>query len=306
MELQPLSDALSVHLPPVLRWGGAVAKQLRRFDVSVAGKTSGNSNTDALTLADLTVQELLVAALRDTHPMFRECRIEAEEATGDLDRFSPDGPFTIAIDPIDGTKQYRDRTGNGYAVMILLRSADDVHYSLVYLPESGEQGTWVEAVADRVVCGADDPTRPATEVLRSIAPVDPATRPDSNKIYMIGFQQEDRRKAQILAEAGLEGVVAEDMPGSIFELLALGEFGGSLIHTPNVYDFPASLQIARILGGDAVWVHNSQPVHFQETWNDERADMLRLPGVVACGSNPQTVQTLCELAQDWNPHRYAD
>jgi 3'(2'), 5'-bisphosphate nucleotidase len=88
--------------------------------------------------------------------------------------------------------------------------------------------------------------------------------------------------------------------------MSSGEFGGSLIHSPNIYDFPVSLQIARVLGGDAVWVHNGQSVHFEERWMDDRADMLRLPGIVACSPNRQTLRTLCEVAKDWSPQRYQD
>jgi 3'(2'), 5'-bisphosphate nucleotidase len=306
MELKQLTDAFAAHLPSVLRWSGAVAKRMRQFNISVEGKTSGSANTDALTLADLSVQELIVAALRDRDPIFRECRVEAEETTGDLERFATEGDYTIAIDPIDGTKQYRDKTGNGYAVMLNVRSPETVHYSLVYIPESGPHGTWVEAVGNRVVCGADDPSRPAEEVLKTLTPIDPATRPDSKKIYLIGFQQDDPVKAQMVSDAGLEGHTSETMPGSIYELLAGGEYGGSLIHSPNIYDFPVSLHIARILGGDAVCVHNREPVHFRELWNDDRADMLRLPGIVACAINRQTLETLCDLARDWSPVRYAD
>ena len=109
----------------------------------------------------------------------------------------------------------------------------------------------------------------------------------------------------MVTDAGLEGHTSETMPGSIYELLAAGDYGGSLIHSPNIYDFPVSLHIARILGGDAVWVHNREPVHFHELWNDDRADMLRLPGIVACAVNRQTLETLCDLAVDWNPVRYA-
>jgi len=191
-------------------------------------------------------------------------------------------------------------------VMLLLRSRETVHYSLVFIPEKGKRGTWVEAVGNRIVCGDDDPSRPAADVLRALTPIDPAMRPDSRRIYLIGFQRHDRRKAELVTAAGLEGFVADDTPGSIYELLARGEFGGSLIHSPNVYDFPASLQIARILGGDAVWVHNGQSVHFGELWNDDRADMLRLPGIVACSANRKTLATLCQVARDWNPVRYAE
>ena len=49
-----------------------------------------------------------------------------------------------------------------------------------------------------------------------------------------------------------EVIAPDDMPGSIYPLIASGEFEGSLIHTPNVYDFPVSLHIVRQLGGDDV------------------------------------------------------
>src|SRR5687768_15866496 len=110
MQRQDITDSLSTYMPPVFRWAGAVARQLRQYDISVSGKkTSGSASTDALTLADLSVQELLVAALRDCDPIFRQCRLEAEESTGDLARFASQGDYTIALDPIDGTQQYRDR-----------------------------------------------------------------------------------------------------------------------------------------------------------------------------------------------------
>jgi len=306
VDLKSLTDALSLHLPPVLRWCGAVAKRLRHFDIAVTGKSSGSPASDALTLADLIVQELLVAALRDCDPIFRLCRIEGEEYTGDMKHFANQSEYTIALDPIDGTKQYRDKTGNGYAVMLCVQTEETVVYSLVFIPETGEQGTWVEVCGDRIVCGEDDPSRPAAEVLQALPPIDQTTRPESKRIYVIGFQQDDPVKAQMVTDAGLDGCVYDDMPGCIFDLFSRGDFGGSLIHSPNIYDFPVSLHIARVLGGDAVWVHNRQPVHFGELWNDDRVDMLRLPGIVACSNNRETLDTLCELAKNWNADRYGD
>lgn len=308
MQLEELTAALSQEMPAVLRWCGAVAKRLRQFNISVSGKkVSGSSNTDALTLADLSVQELLVAALRDLNHLFRQCRLEAEEATGDLEKFAAESEYTIALDPIDGTKQYRDNTGNGWAVMLNLRTEDAVQYSLVFIPEAGPHGTWVEAVGNhRIAVGEDDPNRPASEVIQSLRVIAPESRKPSKKIYLIGFQEEDPIKAKRVTEAGLEGKLSEDMPGSIFELFALGEYAGSLIHSPNVYDFPVSSHIARILGGDALWVHNREPINFRELWTDDRADMLRLPGIVACSHDREILETLCDLAQDWNPERYHD
>ena len=306
IHLPDVINALMTQLPPVMRWCGSVAKRMRQFNIALGGKSSGSALTDALTLADLTVQEIIVSALRDTDPIFRGCRIEAEEETGDLARFATDSPFTIAIDPIDGTKQYRDKTGNGYCCMLSLRTVDTLHYSLVYIPEAGPTGRWVQAVGNTVVCGPDDPSRPAVDVLRSLPASTPIENPRPNKIYLIGFQQADPERARLVTGTGLEGVAPDDMPGAIYDLIARGEFAGSLIHTPNVYDFPVSLQISRILGGDSVWVHNCQPVNFSELWVDERADMLRLPGIVATSPYPDVLEKLIPLAKDWSQKRYQE
>src|SRR5688572_16596051 len=95
-----LISILSANLPSVFRWAGAVARQLRHHNVGIKGKGSGIADTDALTLADLSLQELLVAALRDMGPTVRGCRIEAEEVTGDLGRFALESEWVLAIDPI--------------------------------------------------------------------------------------------------------------------------------------------------------------------------------------------------------------
>ena len=295
-------------MPSVLRWAGQVAKQLRQHDITVASKATGNVNTDALTLADLSLQDLLVCALRDCGPDVTRCRIEAEEETGPLDAFAADSLLTIALDPIDGTKQYRDRTGDGYAVMMLLRDDRDVQYSLTYLPEMGPQGHWVEVdTPDHAIRSLpDDWTMRAEDRLQSADRIDPKQRAMGRGVYLIGFRDLDLPRAELVTDAGLKGYGPQQMPGSIYPLLAEGAFCGSLIHTPNVYDFPVSLQIARLLGGDAIRVDTGQPVDFTDTWLDDRSGMIRLHGVVACSPEPKVVETLAQLSSDWNPERYPD
>lgn len=301
-----LITALSVHLPSVLRWAGAIAKQLRGHNIAVAGKNSGSASTDALTLADLTVQELIVSALRDCDPIFRHCRIEAEETTGDLGRFPELADFTIGIDPIDGTRKYRDHVGDGYCVLIHLRSRSTVLYSLAYLPETGQDGWWVEASEDRIISGPDDPSRPALDVLRSLSPIDPHRRPVSNSIYVVGFQHRDEEAIRQVTSCGLNGVALDTTPGCVFELIAKGELDGCLIHSPNVYDFPVASHLCRILGGQAVWTATGEAISFENTWIDSRSNMRRLPGIVACTTSEEMTRKLVNLARNWHPNRYHD
>jgi 3'(2'), 5'-bisphosphate nucleotidase len=303
---QDMLEALDGPIAAALRWSGAIARQLRRFNIAIDGKTSGNASTDALTLADLAVQELLVAALRDCGAVFRQCRIEAEESSGDLAAFSTTGALTIALDPIDGTQRFRDHTGDGYGVLLHLRDATDVLYSLAFFPEIGPAGTWVQAHADTVRYGPDEPRCPPGAVLATLPQITPAARLHTQKVYVTGFQQREAERARAVTQAGLHGVPLSHMPGSIFPLLATGDFAGMLVHTPNVYDFPIALHLARRLGGDAVWVHDQTPVHFRDIWLDTRANMLRLPGIVACATDHTTLHTLVSVAHQWNPQRYED
>ncbi|MDH3602888.1 MAG: inositol monophosphatase, partial [Candidatus Tectomicrobia bacterium] len=202
-------------------------------------------------------------------------------------------------------EKYRDHSGDGWSVMLNLRSVETVHYSLVYVPEVGANGTWVEAVGDRISCGEDDPNRPATAVLRELAPIDGNTRPDSSTIRL-STPLDTPENIQVIADAGLQPIKSAPASANLYDLFARGAVGGQVIHTPNVYDFPVFVHIARILGGDALWVHNQQPVTFHDIWLDERADMLRLPGIVACSANREMLTALCALAQDWDPVRYHD
>ncbi len=299
-----LIAALSEKLPAIMRWAGSIARELRKHNIEITGKTSGSVFTDALTLADLTVQDLIINAMRDLDPLFLKCKIEAEETTGDLERFASESDLTLSLDPIDGTKQFRDKTGNGYSVMLHLRNPQDVLYSLIYLPEQGPTGGWVEVNQGTIRCGKDDCSVTARAALDALEPINSQSRPDSPNIYLIGFQQRDPECAEMVTQIGLKGFAPDEMPDSIYPLLASGEFGGSLIHSPNIYDFPVSLHIARQLGGDAIWAHNGESVHFKETWMDDRADMLRLPGIVACSANRETLEKLASLAREWNPNRY--
>jgi 3'(2'), 5'-bisphosphate nucleotidase len=300
-----LIQLLAAELPRAVRWSGALARQLRRYDIALGGKHSGSADTDALTLADLAVQEILVAALRDMGLTVRRCRIEAEESTGDLGRFADQSDWVLAIDPIDGTREYRDRIGRRYAVMVHARTVEAVHYSLVFLPEEGPEGAWLEVRGDRIVLGPDDPTRPPRAVLDALPPIAPDRHKASRRILVSGFLGHETERARAVSATGLEGVLGTDTPGSLYPLMASGYLGGALFHTPNVYDFPVCMHVARALGGDAIWVHGGTAVDFRRVWRDERANMFRLPGIVACASDPSVTPTLVDVARHWSTERYA-
>ncbi|MFN0058155.1 MAG: inositol monophosphatase family protein [Planctomycetota bacterium] len=284
--------ALDDALAPVFRWSGAIARRLRSFDISLEHKQSGNAAADALTITDLTVQELIIAALRDGDPILRTLVIRGEEAVGDLAPFASAGEYTLAIDPIDGTKQYRDRKGSGYSIIVTLQSRANVEYSLLSIPEEGEHGSWLRIDRAGVRVGADDPRVSARARLSALPPVDASSLPPTERFFVNGFQGRRRACIARARELGLEGVRSEELEGCIFSLLAAGAYGGVLASNPNIYDFPVSIHLARALGGDAIWVESGEPVHFGATRYDEGTKMFRLSGIVAASRDRALLERL--------------
>jgi len=85
----------------------------------------------ALTIADTASQEALLIPLLEHFP---QVKLEAEEDTPSVSRFSESGDALVVIDPIDGTLRFYLEAKGPYAVMIGLAIADRYEASLVALP----------------------------------------------------------------------------------------------------------------------------------------------------------------------------
>src|SRR5207245_1523486 len=133
---------------------------------------------------------------------------------------------------------------------------------------------------------------------------------NSRRILVSGFRGCDAERAQAVSAAGLEGVLGHDTRGSLFPLVANGYLGGALFHTPNVYDFPVCIHLARALGGDAIRAHDGRRVELREVGGAELAHVVGLPGIVACAADgellPEMVHFLLALAVDDEGYRLAE
>jgi len=85
----------------------------------------------ALTIADRASQEALLIPLLEHFP---QVKLEAEEDTPSVSRFSESGDALVVIDPIDGTLRFYLEAKGPYAVMIGLAIGDRYEASLVALP----------------------------------------------------------------------------------------------------------------------------------------------------------------------------
>jgi len=131
MQDTPFPSDFVQALAPALRQAASIARSL---EGRVPNRPKAGESTAvkaALTVADTASQEALLVPLLEHFP---EVKLEAEEDTPSVSRFSVSGDALVVIDPIDGTLQFYLEGGGPYAVMIGLAIRDRYEASLVALP----------------------------------------------------------------------------------------------------------------------------------------------------------------------------
>lgn len=111
---------------------GAVAQHLQGHVRNVGKQSSGTPESDALSVADLATQDVLLLRLAES---FAGIAVDAEEDTKIVQRFVPAAPHRplIVLDPIDGSLNYLDNSPD-YAVMGALIEHDRYLASVVHFP----------------------------------------------------------------------------------------------------------------------------------------------------------------------------
>jgi len=118
-------------LAPALQQAASIARSLEGRVANRPKTGESSAAKAALTIADTACQEALLVPLIERFP---EVRLEAEEDTPSVSRFSQTGDALVVIDPIDGTLRFYLEGMGPYAVMIGLVIGDRYEASLVALP----------------------------------------------------------------------------------------------------------------------------------------------------------------------------
>jgi fructose-1,6-bisphosphatase/inositol monophosphatase family enzyme len=118
-------------LAPALRQAASIARSLEGRVSNRPKVGEATAVKAALTIADTACQEALLIPLLEHFP---QVKLEAEEDTPSVSRFSESGDALVTIDPIDGTLRFYLEAMGPYAVMIGLAIDDRYEASLVALP----------------------------------------------------------------------------------------------------------------------------------------------------------------------------
>ena len=229
---------------------------------------------------------------------------------GDLGRFAQQSDWVLGHRPHRRhARAIETGSGNDYAVMLHARTQRR-RFTIPWSTcrKRAPDGTWLEVRDDRIVLGPDDlqPRGPrgAGRVCRRSPPDRPRERRRIPGQRLPGSRGASGRGRS--APPGSTGVLGSETGGSLYPLMASGYLGGALFHTPNVYDFPVCMHVARGarrrrgtgramagLSTSAARGATSAPASF------------RLPGIVACAIDRRVMATLVDVARDWSTERYA-
>jgi 3'-phosphoadenosine 5'-phosphosulfate (PAPS) 3'-phosphatase len=129
-------EILNFYLPYLYR-AGEYAIRIQSRVVSQPSKISADSNllSEALTDADLSIQNLFELI---TLAQFPEIRIVGEEVNQSLNLkyFPNDADTLIILDPINGTKMYKDISGE-FDIILAISRGGHIVGGVTYIPETG-------------------------------------------------------------------------------------------------------------------------------------------------------------------------
>ncbi len=237
--IQILNDVLPETLEEAGKEG--IRIQEKGTDIKSSSKTAtGNEAIDLVTEADLALQSIILSKLLRTE--LRRCIVMAEEDTKEVTQFTGEEDICITLDPVNGTKRFRD----GSMAWEIVVGARDARQALFTCSHSPRLGYTIRIDEDNGI--QEDGQLPFSG--------------NEQKKVMARRFDELLEEHQVLkyffAEQDLE-IVKEDAPipeinGRAGRNIAFvgGNLKGILIRNANVYDGILPVHFAKHSGGRVI------------------------------------------------------
>lgn len=226
------------RLEPVFIAAGDLAADMQQ-EIIQAGRhhqklATGNAAIDIVSEVDFLSQEMILSQLAKT-PL-SDCRLFAEEDTALTEVFAKDAPFTITLDPLDGTKRFTEG-GKIFSVVIQLHDQERPRYTFIYYPRLRY---WMRMDRDKQTASGPVPR----DIYRPVAP---------RTIVATSILYDDGPPPPVLAQLEGQGYELQTSgkigPGLGSNWCYLqGDVAGYFSQSRNVYDGGVACHAAYIRG----------------------------------------------------------
>ena len=254
--------------------------QILKDSNSKSNILKNNNMNDPVTLADIKVNELIIKRISQKYKNVSWEILSEENVKIDLINLDSNSNWRWILDPLDGTKDFIQGTGN-YAMHLALNYKNKAYLGIVLIPEKDE--LWI-ADGDKVWCERKDKVKknPYSLLNKSLREMVIVTSKNhgndtlNNLIDKIGF-----KKVLIMGSIGCK--IASILRGESDIYISLSLPGKS---SPKDWDFAAPAAILKGAGGAITNLDNEELSYGGPNFEQR--------GIIVASNNNSTHGRICK------------
>ncbi len=209
-------------------------------------------NDDPVTLADLKVNQRIIKRIHEKYPNINWHILSEESIKDELVSKSKESDWLWVLDPLDGTKDFIQGTGN-YAMHLALNYKNKPYLGVVLIPEKNE--LWISDGLNSWCETRDGTTKKSClsrgKKIRDLTLV--SSKNHSNETLKLLIDKAQFRKTISMGSIGCK--IASIIRGESDIYISLSLPGKS---SPKDWDFAAPEAILRTAGGSITTINNEE------------------------------------------------
>ena len=237
-----------------------------------------NNENDPVTLADLKVNELIIKRINEKYKNIN-WDIFSEENVKTSNNFVSKNDWIWVFDPLDGTKDFIQGTGN-YAMHLALNFKQNPYLGFVLIPEKNQ--LWITD-GEKTWCEKRDGSKHKPNLLNNKNLKDMTlvtSKNHRNEILRKLIQKINFCKVEIMGSIGCK--IASIVNGESDIYICLSLLGKS---SPKDWDFAAPESILKAAGGAITYLDNHELTYGQKSFHQG--------GVIVATGNRNTHESIC-------------
>ena len=234
---------------------------------------------DPVTLADIKVNEFIVNNIRKSYPNISWDILSEEDIKTESNAFKRNSEWCWVLDPLDGTKDFIQGTGN-YAMHLALNYEQKPFIGIVLIPEKNE--LWISN-GEKFWCERKDGSRTKKYFSKSknINEMTIVTSKNhGNKTLKRLIEKLDFKDVIVMGSIGCK--IASILRGESDIYICLSLPGGS---SPKDWDFAAPEAVLRAAGGSITNLDCSELIYGEPGFNKG--------GIIVATNNKVAHQCIC-------------
>ena len=237
------------------------------------------NNDDPVTIADLKVNDLIIKRIKENYEDINWDILSEENVKRGIHNFNRNSKWLWVLDPLDGTKDFIQGTGN-YAMHLALNYEEKSYIGIVLIPEKNElwisdgKNAWSESrdgYKNQIKVKNNKTLQEMTLV---------TSKNHRNEILENLIDKVNFKKVNVMGSIGCK--IASIIRGESDIYISLSLPGKS---SPKDWDFAAPEAILRAAGGSITNLENENLTYENQSFNQG--------GVIIASNNKQNHKEVC-------------